>query len=422
MRVGEPVVYEVVPRGVTPPVPAREALDEWSADDVAASFPRLVKVVRWALTLRLLAVAGGLWGMVGSALTWQTLLAVIVLSATSLAALSSGAVLGFVMEHPLACMVDLAVVTTVFVALGVDSPLVLAALSTALMLGVLLEPWVMVVAGATLLTGYGGALAAQITFGPAVGFLERTGLPVVLVSLIAVGAVIRTLESDQRRAEARLMDAVRRESVSEERLRIAREMHDSIAKTLQGLTLTAGALPTWIDRDPRRAAAEARALAAGISRSAAEARTLMTRMRADDLDKPFELVVAEAVEAWEAETGREVSCELVPVGPIGPGARYELLVALREALENVQRHAPDAGVLVRLRWISGRLDLMVLDDGPGFDEDRRSEACVEGHYGLPGLEERMAVVGGRARVVSAKGEGTRVVLSVPLHQGGTENR
>jgi signal transduction histidine kinase len=199
---------------------------------------------------------------------------------------------------------------------------------------------------------------------------------------------------------------------AEERLRLARELHDTLGKTVQGLALAASALPRWIERDPVSAYTRAQTVADGARDAVAAARDMMSALRLDSTDRPFEEVLAGLLARWPG-TG-PCRSRLAPVPGLSPVTRHELLAATAEALENVVRHAPGAAVEVSLAAGPGGVSLVVTDDGPGFDASRRVLAPAAGHFGLVGIEERLRAVGGTATITSVLGGGTTVALCVPL--------
>jgi signal transduction histidine kinase len=309
-------------------------------------------------------------------------------------------------------MTDVALVTWVVMLLGVQSPLVLATVSTALLIGVLYPMPFALVPATVLVVVHAGQAMIEEHSGTKVGFLLRLGMPAILAMLVYVGHAVRAIQTAERQALAALAAEREIAAADRERARLAREMHDGMAKSLQGLALTAAGLPTWVDRDATRAKAEARSIAEGAGRAVEEARTLLTRLRLDDPGTDLLEVVTRLVQRWQAATGRQVELHAEPVPALAVDVRYELVAALNEALENVRRHAPGVDVEVRVRQVGGEVRVEVADCGPGFDLTKLAECEAAGHFGIRGLVERMHTVSGTAQVHSRDGEGTCVVLSV----------
>ena len=86
----------------------------------------------------------------------------------------------------------------------------------------------------------------------------------------------------------------------------------------------------------------------------------------------------------------------------------QLAAALREMLHNIAKHAEATRVEVELTADDGRLELVVRDDGVGFDPTHARRGEASGHFGLRGLHERAAQVGGAMQIDSIKGEGTTI--------------
>jgi signal transduction histidine kinase len=386
----------------------------------------VTQVVRVTLLVRLASLVVAVAGLVGQQLTAQTFLAVLGLAGTSFATLVRQQLLDLVVRHPILAMADLLVVTSVFVVLGADSPLAITALSTAFLIGLLFPVRVSLLLGFVLAVTYAGAAVQQSQDDAEPQFLLRIGMPVTFFCLVWIGTAVVQVYRAQVRAEAELAGVLRAGAAAEERARLAREMHDSVAKSLQGLALGAAALESRVRGtavpSPGRAdpllTAQARSLADGASRAAQEARGLLTRMRTDQPLLALGDVVAQVTQAWADRHDHSLNLDVADLPDPTSTVRYELLAALREALENVQRHAPGAPVAVLLRPSPDGGEVVVVDQGPGFDPATVPLAEDHGHFGLRGMRERMAVAGGTALVESRPGEGTMVTLRFPLREGG----
>ncbi len=245
------------------------------------------------------------------------------------------------------------------------------------------------------------------------GVLDRLTFPVVLLSVAAIGLAFRRMAEQRREVEAEGAAARAAAAAAHERLRLARDLHDTVAKSVQGIALTAAAIPGWMERDPDTARQHARAVATGAREAVVATRHLLTSLRLDDPERPLPEVLEELACRWQADRGLDLDRDLEPVEGIDPGRRHELVLAVSEALENVARHAPGSRVALRLRDEGDGASATVVDDGPGFPPGREDEAVADGHYGLTGIRERLAAAGGTAEVRSALGHGTQVRLYVP---------
>ncbi|GAA2354779.1 hypothetical protein Cme02nite_48070 [Catellatospora methionotrophica] len=248
------------------------------------------------------------------------------------------------------------------------------------------------------------------------------GMPVA--ALVLAGAAGLWRIASARAARDRL--AARAEAVAAERARVAREMHDSLGKTLDAIALGAAALPDTLD-EPDRAGRLARVLRDGTLDAARDARAIIDGLRAHPADAPLPDLVGDIARGWSADTGVAVD---LTVGAVeaDPQTAVDLCWILREALRNVARHAGAArvGVLL-LRREGDDVLLRVADDGVGFavtggpgswsvaDPGPVPEG---GRYGLVGMAERAAAGGGELDVVSAPGRGTVITARMPIRPPG----
>ncbi len=215
---------------------------------------------------------------------------------------------------------------------------------------------------------------------------------------------------------ARLYARSTRLGAVEERNRLAREIHDTLAQGLTATTLqleSADALleagsPPERSREPLR-----RALSLTQS-NLEEARRSVLDLRATPLEgRSLSGALKVLVERWEAETG--VGARYAAVNgarPLPPRVEVALYRICQEALANVARHAGAGRVNVRLVATPEQVRLVVEDDGRGFDA---SGAPGERH-GLVGMNERTRMLGGSLDVRSSPGTGTRVDATVPLEK------
>ncbi|MBY8841782.1 two-component sensor histidine kinase [Streptomyces sp. SP2-10] len=262
---------------------------------------------------------------------------------------------------------------------------------------------------------------------------EALLLPGLCVIAGAMGSTLRNLmlrfgaaTQALTTVQARLAAA---EAVSAERARLAREMHDSVAKTLYGVALAADGLAATASADapdPARIRQQAELVSRSARRAAAESRELLTDLRRDQptaTDRtPFWDELSERIDDFTTRTGLRVTCHRQPAGsaalPSLPAsvARHVLSIAA-EALENAHRHASATRVDVRAAVEGRLLSLTIHDDGVGLPPGTTLEGLRgSGHFGLLGMVERAAQAGARIRVGRGVHErGTEVRLDVPLH-------
>ncbi|MEK6719768.1 MAG: HAMP domain-containing protein [Chloroflexota bacterium] len=235
-----------------------------------------------------------------------------------------------------------------------------------------------------------------------------------------------TIERANRELESRVADRtarlgqVLRKTISaqeEERLRLARELHDETAQALAALTIALDRTRDDLDTrspDTRERILEARSIAAGLLE---EIRRLILGLRPSVLD---DLGLVPAIR-WLCETslterGIEVSIEAEQAGIRLPAhVEVTLFRIIQEAVGNIARHAGAAHVRLGLQVTSGTAHVTIVDDGRGFDVARTvGPAGSDGSVGLVGMQERVALLGGTIEIRSSAGGGTQIVVDVPL--------
>ena len=319
------------------------------------------------------------------------------------------------LRHPALLAADLLLTLGILALAGPGTPFFYYTLSTVAIAGVAYG-WVGAAYFAVLeLAGYAGVLALRAGAGLDVnGFQELVGLPALYPLTAAGGAALRGILRSQAEAEANLAAATLVAAAGEERARMAREMHDSLAKTLHGVSLSAKALARRVHGNPDVAAAEAELLAGAAERAATEARELITDLRADQLEAPLATAIDEYVTGWSGTTGIPVRLHANGVELHSPSARYELFGILREALDNVKRHAGARSVDVTLERRGAELAMRVADDGVGVPSGcDLLELEPPGHFGLVGMAERAERAGGRMELAPTPGGGTTVLVNLP---------
>ncbi len=228
-----------------------------------------------------------------------------------------------------------------------------------------------------------------------------------------VGLVVAKLASAQKGARRSLAvhsTTLEHLATSRERNRLARELHDTLAHSLSGIAVQLEAAKTlWNDDSPKARAMLEQALSDARS-GLGEARGAIQALRAsplDDLGLPaaLEQLGATFSDRNEFTVNTTLSDKLGDLDPELENAVYRIT---DEALTNVGRHAEADTVEVDLRRKSGRIKLLISDDGSGFDV---GQEVPEGHVGIKGMHERAEMVGGSLDI-SSDAAGTTVAFEV----------
>jgi signal transduction histidine kinase len=248
--------------------------------------------------------------------------------------------------------------------------------------------------------------------------VDRTAHAATVASAIVIpagttAALLASLLTQQARRRTAELAAAQREAAALERARLARELHDSVAKTVRGMSLAALALPRSVGQQPLLAQQLADAISTAAVTAERETRDLLAGLRLDSPDEDFPAALTRLCDLWSSGTGVPVDCRIPPIEPPVP-VRYELVRILQEALTNTGRHARAGRVEVALGHDEHWLWLTVRDDGAGFAVPEDLSVWSErGHHGLVGMAERARSVGGRLDVVARPGRGTTITVRLP---------
>jgi signal transduction histidine kinase len=202
----------------------------------------------------------------------------------------------------------------------------------------------------------------------------------------------------------------------DERSRLARDLHDSLAKTLHGATLLARRLRRHLETQGSPLSSEAELVETSLRIAQQEGREVLANLRQEPVHD-LRGALTDLVREWQAAHGVRTELRLPPTEPGLPEvAKSELLRAVSEVLENVHRHAGAGRAVLVLDHDQDGVCLSIADDGVGLPEPDLAVLSGTGHFGLVGVHERMARIGGRLRIGPPPdgGPGTRVLLSAPL--------
>lgn len=251
---------------------------------------------------------------------------------------------------------------------------------------------------------------ARIAFSIAPRYYQTTWFAAACVTAAAAllwVAYLLRLRRVSRQIHDRLQERHR------ERERIARELHDTLLQSVQGLILRFHA----VARSLGPGAPARDALDAVLERAddvMVEARDRVLDLRATARGGCLADMFARM--AAELEAGPELSIRVSEEGnrmPIDPIVQDELLQIGREAMLNACRHAGARHIGIAIEQNAAYLAVSVHDDGRGIDPDVLDRGGREGHWGLAGMRERAARIGARLDITSGPGEGTRVEVQVP---------
>jgi signal transduction histidine kinase len=206
----------------------------------------------------------------------------------------------------------------------------------------------------------------------------------------------------------------RRRIRAEERERIARDLHDTLLQSVQGLLLTVQAISR---KSPSEETRQELVRAVEMARQAViESRDTLGLMREGGSERgcPLRLFINEIIESVFPDDPRVTLTVQGRVRLLHWDVSGEIVAIVREALVNARRHADASSVRVRVVFSWRRLIVSVTDDGKGIPEGVLAEGMRRGHYGLLGMYERAEAIPANLRIQSDP-SGTDVRLVVPAH-------
>lgn len=247
--------------------------------------------------------------------------------------------------------------------------------------------------------------------GPA-AWQQELGITAWVLAMLAVFELVRVRREQWSRERSERAAAARRRA-DEERLRMARELHDVLAHSISVINVQAGVGLALLDTDPEQARTALTTIKAASKEALGEVRQVLDTLRAPGaaprapapgLDRLPDLLEQAAATGLTVATATEGRARALP-----PGAGLAAFRILQEALTNVVRHSGSRTARIRLTWLPDTLELRVDDDGPATG----NPAGGSGN-GLAGMRERAAAIGGTIEAGPRPDGGFRVIARLPL--------
>ncbi|MGB6743765.1 MAG: two-component regulator propeller domain-containing protein [Terracidiphilus sp.] len=237
----------------------------------------------------------------------------------------------------------------------------------------------------------------------------------LLLLAAAVAALVLLLKRRLRRAEREFQAVLR------ERSRIAREIHDTLAQGYVGISIQLEVLAELLRLSKVEAAQkQLDATRDHVREGLADARQSIWALRTQDAGETTLPVRLRRLA--EAAAGNGLESRFSVFGayrPLPAETERELLRVAQEAVHNVKKHAAASQLFVQLEYGLAAIALEVRDNGRGGASDAPAGSAA-GHFGLTGMRERAAAIGGTLKVTSAPDEGTTVRLEAPAPEGARE--
>ena len=245
---------------------------------------------------------------------------------------------------------------------------------------------------------------------------QRLAVAAAALLVLALGAIVWAATLRRRVAEQTevIRHKVEREAVLEERQRVAREMHDTLAQSFSGLGFQLEALNEQLPAGADLAKSRLETAKQMVRHGQEEFRRSLMNLRAQELERgTLATALPELARQITAGTGIELRCDVrgTPRG-LPDAVEANLLRIGQECLTNAVQHARPKRIDVQLSYDDAAVRLRVTDDGAGFDPAQLKQAR-EGHFGWRGIGERAEQIRAKVDLKSQPGRGTEVTTICP---------
>ncbi|MGE6630029.1 two-component system sensor histidine kinase LiaS [Bacillus sp. NPDC077027] len=203
--------------------------------------------------------------------------------------------------------------------------------------------------------------------------------------------------------------------VSEERQRLARELHDAVSQQLFAISMMTSAILEGMKEKDEKVLKQMRLVESMAGDAQNEMRALLLHLRPITLEgKDLKKGLIQLLNEFQAKQPIDIDWEIEDTLRLSKGVEDHLFRIVQEALSNVFRHAKATKVTVRLLIRNSQIQLKIIDNGIGFQTDVIKTAS----YGLESIKERTSEVGGVAEIISFEGKGTQIDVKVPIFDEG----
>jgi nitrate/nitrite-specific signal transduction histidine kinase len=206
---------------------------------------------------------------------------------------------------------------------------------------------------------------------------------------------------------AHLYEQAKQTAIAAERGRLARELHDAVTQTLFSANLIADVIPRIWRRDPEEGMQNLEELRQLTRGALAEMRTLLLEMRPESLEQmDLKSLLTQLADAFIGRVRVPVSVDIKGNCELTHEVKIVFYRVAQEVLNNIVKHSGARQVELHLECQSGQMNMLIKDDGLGFDPD----SIIPGHMGIAIMRERASSIGASFTIESQVGQGTTVEL------------
>ncbi len=227
---------------------------------------------------------------------------------------------------------------------------------------------------------------------------------------------IRLAQQQLQELSAHIQDAK-----EQERLRIAREIHDEIGSLLTAIKIDLSWLSHHLPKDNQLLTDKAMTIESLVNKAITSASNLAQSLRPGFLDY-FGIIAAIEIEAQEFSKRSGVSCTIIKSQDnieLPDTHSISLFRIFQETLNNILKHAQAKNAQIEIVKGADHLELIISDDGVGFSDNARNKPRS---FGLRGIHERVEHLGGTVKIASALDKGTQIAIFIPLEAEGAPSR
>ena len=267
---------------------------------------------------------------------------------------------------------------------------------------------------------------------PFVGGVNRQTIPLLGVPIVMgfafglVGSIVNQIVNEQRRQKKELIEAniklseyaltLEELAVTRERNRLARELHDTVAHTLSGLSVNLEAIKIMLKGEQSEVTEMIDHALLNTRNGLDETRRALRDLRPKTLeDLGLRLSILHLAEAASQRGAFKLDQHVLEEFPhFSPGVEQAIYRIVQESFQNIVRHASASQVMVRTNFENSHFHIYITDDGVGFE---RNENRPSNEFGLDGMRERADISGGVFEVISSPEQGTIVHLKYEVPDG-----
>jgi signal transduction histidine kinase len=258
-------------------------------------------------------------------------------------------------------------------------------------------------------TGNGASPSVPLCVGQTITYLAVGYCMCIFMGRLRAQSQALAQANAQLRRHASTLESL---TISRERNRLARELHDTLAHRLSSLAVQLETTKAYLRIDLEIVEDLVENSLASARSGLNETRRALLALRASPLDDiGLALALRELVTSAAAAARLELDLHIDALPELDPEVEQCIYRVTQEAVANSAQHASATRLEVRLRCADDRLRLIVRDDGIGFQLDQR---VITGHFGLAGIVERAEMAGGNLTITSAPGAGATVSLELSL--------